>query len=233
MIESIQGALYRMAEITKRIDEISAFGKSSPIKPAPTVEKQADQQDPNQPNFSQILQEYMQQNASQGAPAKQMYLNDLNVDELVGTYQDSAGILQSMYKSANTENNNVDSIITEAAQTCGVDESLVKAVIQQESQYNPKAVSKAGAMGMMQLMPQTAEILGVTDPFDVRQNIFGGTNYLSDMLKQFNGNVVKALAAYNAGPNKVEKAGGVPNIEETKDYVNKVMNFYYEYKNSK
>ncbi|OHD53274.1 MAG: hypothetical protein A2014_05105, partial [Spirochaetes bacterium GWF1_49_6] len=194
---------------------------------------QADQQDPNQPNFSQILQEYMQQNASQGAPAKQMYLNDLNVDELVGTYQDSAGILQSMYKSANTENNNVDSIITEAAQTFGVDESLVKAVIQQESQYNPKAVSKAGAMGMMQLMPQTAEILGVTDPFDVRQNIFGGTNYLSDMLKQFNGNVVKALAAYNAGPNKVEKAGGVPNIEETKDYVNKVMNFYYEYKNSK
>jgi soluble lytic murein transglycosylase-like protein len=233
MIESIQGALYRIHEITKRIDEISAFTKPPSINPTPGIQKQPDQQDPNQPNFSQILQDYMQQSASPSVPGKEMYLNDLSVDELVGTYQDSASILQSMYKSANAVNNDVDSIITEASQTFGVDESLVKAVIKQESQYNPKAVSKAGAMGLMQLMPQTAEILGVTDPFDVRQNIFGGTNYLSDMLTRFNGNVVKALAAYNAGPNKVDKAGGVPNIEETKDYVNKVMNFYYEYKNSK
>ncbi|OHD56050.1 MAG: hypothetical protein A2Y33_10705 [Spirochaetes bacterium GWF1_51_8] len=224
--------MFRIEEITKRIDEIGAIGKPPSIKPLqPPQAKEA--QNPNQPTFSQVLSEYVNGNTAQPGAGKELYLNDLNVDEVVGTYQDSAKMLQSLYQNAKQDKGDVNSIITEASQAFGVDESLIKAVIKQESQYNPNAVSHAGAQGLMQLMPQTAEILGVTDPFDVRQNIFGGTNYLSDMLTRYNGNIVKALAAYNAGPNRVDAAGGVPNIEETKDYVNKVMNFYYEYKNSK
>src|SRR5699024_4895220 len=117
-------------------------------------------------------------------------------------------------------------IIREAANKYGVDEKLIHAVIQMESSYNPRATSKAGAAGLMQLMPATARSLGVSDRYNVRQNIFGGTKYLSQMLKKFNGRTNLALAAYNAGPGNVAKHGGIPPFTETKNYVQKVMNAY-------
>lgn len=119
----------------------------------------------------------------------------------------------------------LDRIFEDASRQYQVPVSLLKAVAKAESDFNPRAVSKAGAQGVMQLMPATARELGVSDSFDPRQNIMGGAKYLSQMLKKYDGNTKLALAAYNAGSNNVDKYGGVPPFKETQNYVVKVMNY--------
>jgi soluble lytic murein transglycosylase-like protein len=117
-----------------------------------------------------------------------------------------------------------DDLIARHAEANKLSPVLVRAVIQTESAFNPRAVSHVGAMGLMQLMPGTARELGVTDPFDADQNIRGGTKYLRALLDRFDGKIDLALAAYNAGPGAVERYDGVPPYRETRNYVAKLTN---------
>lgn len=119
--------------------------------------------------------------------------------------------------------------IQHAARVHQVDPLLIKAVIKTESDFNRYAVSSKGAQGLMQLMPGTARHLNVDDPFDPWQNIYGGARYLREMLDSFNGDLHLSLAAYNAGPTRVMRSGGIPRIPETIEYVNKVLRNYQSY----
>lgn len=110
-----------------------------------------------------------------------------------------------------------------------IDPNLIKAIIRAESGFDRYAVSKKGAQGLMQLMPDTAREMRVSDPFNPEQNIAGGVRYLRKLLKMFNGNLVLSLAAYNAGPGQVKRAGGVPRITETRRYIQRVLNYYDRY----
>jgi soluble lytic murein transglycosylase-like protein len=125
-----------------------------------------------------------------------------------------------------------EGIILQASRRFEVDVSLVKAIIKAESYFDHKAVSHKGAQGLMQLMPQTSDAMAVENPFDPEENIFGGTRYLSLLLKRFNNDKRLAVAAYNAGPERVEACNGIPPIAETERFVKKVMNYYRDY-NSK
>lgn len=122
--------------------------------------------------------------------------------------------------------------IREASETFGVDFNLIKAIIKAESDFNHRALSRKGAVGLMQLMPETAREMEVKNPFNPAENILGGTRYLAVLLKRFDNDKPMALAAFNAGPERVEACGRVPAIRETRQYVNRVL-FYYERLRSK
>lgn len=143
--------------------------------------------------------------------------------EAVSIQQEFAPLASQNMPTPVQGSSNVRQHIKVAADRYGISSDLVDAVAWQESRYNPRARSSAGAMGVMQLMPGTARQLGVTNPHDVGQNVLGGAAYLRAQLERFDNNVPFALAAYNAGPGAVMKYGGIPPYRETQNYVRQIM----------
>lgn len=128
--------------------------------------------------------------------------------------------------------NRYDSLISDAARKFGISFPLLKAMIKVESDYNPRAVSKKGAKGLMQIMPETSRALNIINVFDPVENIMGGAQYFKQLFTRFDGKLPLALAAYNAGPAAVDQYQRIPPFRETEAYVEKVMNYYYVYKKS-
>ncbi len=198
----------RISEIRQRISEIEhQFGAVKKVNGA---------------DFSHRLQKEMKkmQDVQKTASVKEEKaapVKDSKVEKGKSDFSMKPGMLGADPK--------LEDMIRAAAQKYGVDSSLVSAVAEAESGGDQSAVSKAGAIGIMQLMPGTAEALGV-NPYDAQQNLEGGAKYLRQMLDSFDGDVRKAVAAYNAGPQAVKKYGGVPPYAETQDYVDKVLDIY-------
>jgi hypothetical protein len=143
-----------------------------------------------------------------------------------GSVAVSQGLLSSR-TSPDWKEDRLDRIVREAAERHKVDPALVKAVIATESGWNPQAVSRKGAVGLMQLVPQTAQRFGVNNSFDPAQNVEGGTTYLRSLLDRYNGDLSKSLAAYNAGERAVDLSRGIPDYRETRMYVQKVRDNYF------
>ena len=160
-----------------------------------------------------------------GAPLSPTSLSDVRDsfgDALARAVEGSASVPASAAPAASGPRAHIDALVRRAALRYGVDERLIHAVIKHESNYNPTAVSRAGARGLMQLMPENCREFGVADPFNPEQNIDGGVRHLKQMLERF-GSVELGLAAYNAGPGAVRRHGGIPPYRETEAYVRNVL----------
>lgn len=146
--------------------------------------------------------------------------------ETVNRTTEASGTQTASQNSGVSCPDNLESYFKEASEKYNVDINLLKAIAKAESNFNAKAVSSAGAMGIMQLMPSTAKSLGVSNAYNAYENIMGGAKLIASNLKKYNGDVSLALAAYNAGGGNVDKYGGIPPFKETQNYVKKVLNYY-------
>lgn len=196
--------LDRLSKIYNRIKEIKK-GFSSPSNFKPQVVKDFETM------YKEAVNKYNKTNSAKINKIKEIEKNSYT--------KSISNIEENKQKSVNET---IQDAISKASKRYKISPDLINAVIQTESGFNPNSVSNAGAMGLMQLMPGTALQLGVKKPFNIEDNIDGGTRYLQLLLRRYDNNLDKALAAYNAGPSKVDAVNGIPDISETKNYVYKI-----------
>jgi len=215
MIESLKQTINRINQIETRMNNIY----NSKIKHLESISgKYNQEEETDNKDFKTILKkEIISTETNNEAQKNKAKVASLQIPSKIN---DDNNTMESTVKN-NEENGSksINSIIQSAAKKYGVDENLVRAMIEVESGYNPAAVSSKGAMGLMQLMPGTADDLGVSNPFNAEENIDGGTRYLSGLLKKYQNNIDNALGAYNAGTANVDKHNGVPPFPETKNYI--------------
>ena len=232
-------AMQRYAQIAHRVDSMNPRQTQNPLD---TI--YPDKAKLNSPSFEKVLQATTKSNFGTlllDPKLKQVSASLVNQTNQVAPASvqpqpvQSQSAITSAIQEATAAQANVKppsskaqilNVVSQISKKHGVDEKLVQALIKQESGFNPKAKSKAGAMGLMQLMPNTAKNLGVKDPYNTVQNVEGGVKYLKSMLNKYNGNVILALAAYNAGPGAVDKYSGVPPYKETQNYVKNILANY-------
>lgn len=195
-----------------------------------SVQSLSTQNESNPNLFSSMLGGLLSQTTTEENPLLYHGLNDVFLPNSLQTLQTKHQEIianQSTQTSTKKQHmNDYADIIKKAAEQFQLPERLISSVIKHESNFNNDVVSRAGAQGLMQLMPGTAKFLGVKNSFDPEQNIMGGARYLRQMLNQFDGDMSIALAAYNAGPGNVKKHGGIPPFKETQNYVKKVLNTF-------
>ena len=181
-------------------------------------------------DFKTILEEKMSKSESEAA--KLLELDKETISEIVEPAKKEGVNLKSKI-DLKAQMSDIDEIVETFSSKYNIDGDFIKAIIKQESGFNPNATSKKGAMGLMQLMPATAKSLGVVNAYNPWENVEGGVKYLKGLLDRFNNDEKLALAAYNAGPNAVKKYGGVPPYKETQNYVNSIMSAYDKIKEAK
>ncbi|MCS7234195.1 MAG: lytic transglycosylase domain-containing protein [Synergistetes bacterium] len=173
-------------------------------------------------NFSELSRFHQKVKKAEKAPSfREVYFKEM---EKVEDFD--KGRIERKEEVPLKMSSSIERIVNRASGIYDIDPDLVMAVISVESNFNPRLVSPKGAMGLMQLMPDTAREMGVSDPFDVEENIMGGVKYLRYLSEKYNGDLELTLAAYNAGPAAVDKYGGIPPYKETQDYVKKVLSIY-------
>lgn len=181
--------------------------------------------------YDQALVDAINAQAAQRAEAARAEAEAANIAASQSSFSDVLSQATESYAQSNTSNTagseDLTAIFEEAANTFGVSVNLLQSIAKAESNFNTTAVSSAGAVGIMQLMPATAAAMGVTDSYDAYQNIMGGAKYIAQLLQTYSGNISLALAAYNAGSANVNKYGGIPPFTETQNYVKKVL-YYLE-----
>ena len=172
-------------------------------------------------SFAKMLEETQKSNSTISMPNIVSKTPQVQKSSNLYGYVENSGKISKSAEKAQILN-----LVSQLSKKYDIDEKLVRSVIKQESGFNPKAVSSAGAMGLMQLMPATAKGLGVTDALNPVQNVDGGIRHLKGLLARYNGNLVLALAAYNAGGGNVDKYKGVPPFKETQNYVKSILKDY-------
>ncbi len=204
-----------LSKVFERIDEIR--GRFTPLDPSSDVRRPKESKP-----FDEALDRAREpRNPEASPPSQDRYEKSPRIR---GTGREGRS-----WRATEGPEQEWESLIPEVAERYALSPALVKAVIRAESAGNPRAESPKGAQGLMQLMPGTAALMGVEDPFDPAQNMDGGTAYLASMLKRYGGDMKLALAAYNAGPGRVDAYGGIPPFPETQQYVQRVLSLYREH----